>query len=40
MRITQKVKTILDWYQGDPPGVKANLARILSQESWPAPARW
>src|ERR1700679_3559192 len=30
MRITQKVKKILDWYEGDPPGVKANLARILS----------
>ena len=30
MRITQKVKKILDWYKGDPPGVKANLARILS----------
>src|SRR5271155_3643304 len=31
MRITQKVKKILDWYEGDPPGVKANLARILMQ---------
>ena len=30
MRITQKVKKILDWYEGDQPGVKANLARILS----------
>src|SRR6516164_10343039 len=30
MRITQKVKRILDWYEGDPPGVKANLAHILS----------
>ncbi|HXA21196.1 MAG TPA: class I fructose-bisphosphate aldolase [Acetobacteraceae bacterium] len=30
MRITQKVKKILDWYEGDPPCVKANLARILS----------
>ncbi|HEX5325790.1 MAG TPA: class I fructose-bisphosphate aldolase [Acetobacteraceae bacterium] len=29
MRITQRVKKILDWYEGDPPGVKANLARIL-----------
>src|SRR5947208_10583413 len=29
MRVTQKVKKILDWYEGDPPGVKANLARIL-----------
>ena len=30
MRVTQKVKRILDWYKGDPPGVKANIARILS----------
>jgi fructose-bisphosphate aldolase, class I len=30
MRVTQKVTKILDWYEGDPPGVKANLARILS----------
>jgi class I fructose-bisphosphate aldolase len=30
MRVTQKVKKILDWYEGDPPGVKANLARIFS----------
>ena len=30
MRVTEKVKKILDWYEGDPPGVKANLARILS----------
>jgi fructose-bisphosphate aldolase, class I len=30
MRVTEKVKSILDWYEGDPPGVKANLARILS----------
>src|SRR6202043_4145480 len=30
MRVTQKVKKILDWYEGDSPGVKANLARILS----------
>src|SRR5579859_5406694 len=29
MRVTQKVKKILDWYEGDSPGVKANLARIL-----------
>ncbi len=28
-RITQRVRKILDWYEGDPPGVKANLARIL-----------
>src|SRR4051794_7471701 len=31
MRVTQRVKKILDWYEGDPPGVKANLARILNQ---------
>src|ERR1700755_1216019 len=30
MRVTQKVKKILDWYEGDNPGVKANLARIWS----------
>ena len=30
MRVTEKVKKILDWYEGDPPGVKANMARILS----------
>lgn len=29
MRVTQKVKEILNWYEGDNPGVKANLARIL-----------
>ncbi len=29
MRVSQRVKKILDWYEGDPPGVKANLARIL-----------
>jgi class I fructose-bisphosphate aldolase len=29
MRITQRVKKILDGYEGEPPGVKANLARIL-----------
>ena len=26
----RRSKKILDWYEGDPPGVKANLARILS----------
>ncbi len=31
MRITERVKTILSWYEGDPPGVKASLARILMQ---------
>lgn len=29
MRITQKVKKILKWYEGDAPGVKANLAHIF-----------
>ena len=29
MRITQQVKKILDWYESDNPGTKANLARIL-----------
>jgi fructose-bisphosphate aldolase, class I len=29
MRVTQKVKKILDNYEGDNPGVKSNLARIL-----------
>jgi|UniRef100_A0A8J4HDV0 class I fructose-bisphosphate aldolase len=29
MRITQRVKKILDWYESDNPGSKANLARIL-----------
>ena len=31
MKITRKVKTILDNYGSDSPGVKANLARILMQ---------
>jgi class I fructose-bisphosphate aldolase len=29
MRITQRVKRILDWYESDNPGTKTNLARIL-----------
>ncbi len=29
MQVTQRVKKILDWYEGDPPAVKASLARIL-----------
>ena len=29
MKITRKVKSILDNYDSDSPGVKANLARIL-----------
>jgi fructose-bisphosphate aldolase, class I len=31
MRVTQRVKKILDWYESDNPGTKANLARILSE---------
>lgn len=31
MKITQKVKKILDCYESDNPGTKANLARILMQ---------
>ena len=31
MKITRKVKAILDNYGADSPGVKANLARILMQ---------
>ena len=29
MRLTPKVKEILSWYEGDNPGVKTNLARLL-----------
>ena len=31
MKITQRVKKILDCYESDNPGTKANLARILMQ---------
>lgn len=31
MRVTRKVKEILGWYEGEYPGVKTNLARILMQ---------
>lgn len=31
MRLTQKVKKILSYYESDNPGTKANLARILMQ---------
>jgi class I fructose-bisphosphate aldolase len=31
MKITQKVRKILSWYESDNPGTKANLARILMQ---------
>jgi class I fructose-bisphosphate aldolase len=31
MRITQDVKNILDWYESDNPGSKANLARIMME---------
>src|SRR5690242_5732862 len=29
MRVHPRVRRLLDWYEGDPPAVKANLARIL-----------
>ena len=29
MRVTPKVKEILSWYEGENPGVKTNLARLL-----------
>ena len=29
MQITPKVKEILSWYEGESPGVKGNLARLL-----------
>lgn len=29
MKVTRKVQDILSWYEGDNPGAKANLARIL-----------
>lgn len=29
MKLTRKVKQILSWYEGDNPGTKGNLARIL-----------
>jgi fructose-bisphosphate aldolase, class I len=31
MRTTAKVKEILSWYEGESPGVKANLVRILME---------
>src|SRR5271167_4136398 len=31
MRITQRVKKMLDWYESDNPGTKSNLARILME---------
>lgn len=31
MRVTQRVRKILSWYESDNPGSKANLARILMQ---------
>ena len=31
MKITRKVRSILENYSADSPGVKANLARILMQ---------
>ena len=29
MKVTQRVKKILSWYESDNPGTKANLARML-----------
>ena len=29
MRVTRRVRRILSWYESEPPGVKANIARIL-----------
>ncbi len=29
MQVTERVKEILSWYEGEPPGVKANLYRLL-----------
>lgn len=31
MKLTRKVRQILDWYESDNPGTKANLSRILMQ---------
>ncbi|MGC8470598.1 MAG: class I fructose-bisphosphate aldolase [Acetobacteraceae bacterium] len=31
MRVTQRVRKILEWYESDNPGTKANLARILME---------
>src|ERR1700689_5452895 len=31
MRVTQRVKKMLDWYESDNPGTKANLARMMMQ---------
>lgn len=31
MRVTPKVKEILSWYEGESPGVKASLARLLME---------
>ena len=31
MRITQRVRKMLDWYESDNPGTKGNLARILME---------
>ena len=31
MRVTPKVKEILSWYEGENPGVKGNLARLLME---------
>ena len=40
MKITRKVKTILDNYGSDSPGVKANLARMLMQGRLGGSGKW
>ncbi|MBT3930546.1 MAG: fructose-bisphosphate aldolase, partial [Rhodospirillaceae bacterium] len=29
MKVTQRVRKILSWYESDNPGTKTNIARIL-----------
>src|SRR3954454_16332785 len=31
MRVTEQVRQILSWYEGETPGVKTNLVRLLMQ---------
>ena len=40
MQITPAVKAILDNYESDNPGTKANLARIMMQGRLGGTARW
>jgi class I fructose-bisphosphate aldolase len=39
MKVTQRVRKILSWYESDNPGTKTNLARILMTGKLAAPAR-